>query len=126
MSKSTCKNLILIISIVLIVTFSTACSKTIDDVTYEGINVVWVPVIQMWKWLWNSFTPNFWDELLEIWDILPASISWLPGIISFVVGTVVYVIIAGIVLIIDVILTIIITIIWVICWIFVTIFNSVF
>lgn len=126
MKKLLNKNLILILSLTLLLIFSVGCSATIDDVTYEGINVVWVPIIRLWNWLWKTFTPIFWENIMDLWSFLPKSISWLPGIITIILGAVVYIVISVVIIIIDLILLAIVTVIWVIGWVVMSTFKAIF
>ena len=98
-----------------------SCSADVGDTHLEGPAVLWKPFLIVWEWLWNDFTPNFWDKLSDVWD-LPLGISWLAGTLTYILGACLYLMIIVVIIVVDIVLAVLTALIYypytVICAIF--------
>ena len=90
----------------------TGCDKS-DFTDGSWLSAMWTPVVAVWEWLWETFTPGFWDFVDNVWD-LPDGLNWVVGIVAYALSALLFVGIAILCLIVLLILGVFTGVAWVV------------
>ena len=89
------------------------CSTTVYGEKLEGVATVFTPVVAIFKWFFNVFTPGMWAFVPSLAK-LPGAISWVVYALGCTLAAVFYVVALFIVLVILLVLVIVLSLVCVI------------